>query len=701
MARIAWGRIGSVIALLLSNPAHAEPVTGLPGLEELVEMSNIDSLALSPDGRWLAYRVIERSLRRNETRVQWYAVATDGSAAPRSLGPPTVPLWLPLFDVVLKAAPVWSPDSSALYVRLVVNSAIAIHRLGIDGPDKKITDDPADVERFSLAPDGSHLNYNVRNARVDIARAQAREEREGVHLDKSVYTEGFRLTGNFRVDNRVTTIRGVDVTHNLEAGAGPLQSRSIRLPSAGAMPAPNHQERDSIIPGEAGASDQNLVLGGKVQTVTIRQTKAADPVLEVGGYTIEVHMADGTVRPCRAFFCSGLSSSIRQVGVGRNTGEVVIFYEKDFSARTELYGWNPVSGKSRLIARADGSWDGGEGYDASHCLVSGGQAYCVHAGPAKPPRLLRIDLVTGKSHVLADPNAKLGAHDWGSVRALEWRDDKGRPANGVLVLPPGAKRPVPLVITTYRCRGFLRGGISWLTPEYRLAARGIAALCVNNVNTSQYERDARGQEIPLAQHKAALASYKAIIDKLVHDGLVDGARVGISGHSYSANVVGYAISHSDLFAAAVIGGGLTIDPGSYFQTASAPDSWRKTAYPNMALPLPGVSPGPLWAEISPALNAARIKAPLLMLPPESEYAATLQLYTGIADAGGTVDEYIFPHEGHMANREPAHSYWRALRALDWFSFWLGGTLPQLPDRAAQFAHWQVLRAAREATAVPH
>lgn len=196
---------------------------------------------------------------------------------------------------------------------------------------------------------------------------------------------------------------------------------------------------------------------------------------------------------------------------------------------------------------------------------------------------------------------------------------------------------------------------------------------------------------PLGPHKAAQAAYAAIITKLGDEGIIDTKKVGVAGHSFSGNVVTYAISHSNLFQAAVIGSGVTIDPGTYPLVAPAADSWRKAVYDFLGLPKPQEDPKGLWKNASPALNATAVRAPLLMQPPENEYLFDLQYYAYAQDAGVPTDMYVYPGEGHFASMMPVHQYWRSRRSVDWFDFWLNGREHRTPDTDDQYQHWEALR----------
>ena len=209
-----------------------------------------------------------------------------------------------------------------------------------------------------------------------------------------------------------------------------------------------------------------------------------------------------------------------------------------------------------------------------------------------------------------------------------------------------------------------------LAPEHVLAAHGIAALCLNTFINNIPDQDAQGRPIPLALHKAETIAMSAIIDRLAAQGIIDRHRVGIVGHSFGAMVAAYALSHTDLFRAGVIGTGVTTDPSAYFITAPTPESSRRVIFPQMNLPSPERDPDGIWKAESAALNADNIHAPLLLLPPQNEYLFGFQLYTSIRDAGGIARMIIYPDEGHLASRKPSHLFSRQTNAIDWFACWL-------------------------------
>lgn len=658
-----------------------------PSLEDIVEVRSIDGLMLSPDGKSIAYRVTSPSLRTNGTTVQWFTVPVDGTKSPLALGASQVPIWLPLYDSVDLPQARWI-ENSTIAALGIYGDAIQVHQLGPGGYDRALTSDPADIVSFTL--EGTRLAYQTRADRGVIAALQAHENERGIRLDRSLDTDGLRLTDNFRVGERLITIRRQDAAYAVEAHAGALTTKETVLPHGLSAAGPKDRQylgSDNLVVGEN-------VLSGPSGKLVVAVSPPGENEERFRKYAITFIGPDGTPRACTASFCRGTTSALKGVTIIPRSGEVVAFVERDFSDRTTILGWHPRTGKSRIIRQADGSLGGGATYGESPCAFDGNYAVCVKAGPTEPASLVRVDLHTGSIVTLAAPNAKFAHRNWGEPRLLEWKDEAGRQNHGVLLLPANHSAPLPLVMTTYRCRGFLRGGTGWHVAEHLLIQRGIAALCVSANASFLTERDGKGERPPLGPHLAQIAGYKAIIDRLSNEGTIDRSRVGISGHSFTSMVVGYAISHTGLFAAAESVGN-TIDPGPYFLTAPTSDSYRTYLYPAMGLPLPDQDPDGVIPRMSPALNAAKITAPLLMQPPESEYLSGLQLYQAIATRKGAVDLYVFPFEDHMGTREPAHIYWRNRRSADWFSFWLTGKEYPDPAYADQYTLWRAMRTSRE------
>jgi dipeptidyl aminopeptidase/acylaminoacyl peptidase len=656
------------LAVTLPNPATGQPLVG-PTARDLVEMRSIDGLTLSPDGRRIAFRVVRPSLASDTVTVQWYWTSTASGRAV-ALGRPSEPLRRPMFDMIENGRAGWTPDGKALLALELVGGAVAVHRL-TPTIDRIIAGGPADIEDFEALSSPSRLVVRYRATRAAISKAQQAEESSGIHFDNSVSVEGLRLTRNFQTGSRWSTIRYDRESHASEESAGAVRTKTILLRDGVVAPAgDDHTNRTLLSGGDADEGALNLSSPDGTMAISVRTEKPARSLLAEPSLQVEAKKRDGTLVACPASFCLGPASAIRGVATIPASSEVVVLYERDFSARTGVFAWTPSTGATRVIRAADGSLDGGAAYASAPCVKAGIRLFCVSAGPDRPPHLVRIDLRDGRTDTLFDPNEALANRNFGSPRFIEWRDSAGNAANGILLLPPRRASPVPLVMTSYRCRGFLSGGFTSLAPEYLLAARGIASLCVNNNNEAGAGPGPDGKPVTLGPHLAAIDSYRAIISRLAQEGLIDPGRVGLAGHSFSSMVTAYAISHTNLFHAAVIGTGITIDPSALMFTEPLGAPTGQSLLDVLNVPHPIDDHDGRWAEISPALNAIGVSAPLLIQPPESEYDLALQLYAALNHAGKPVDMYIYPNEGHLVTRLPSHQLMRQARSVDWFDFWL-------------------------------
>lgn len=98
-----------------------------------------------------------------------------------------------------------------------------------------------------------------------------------------------------------------------------------------------------------------------------------------------------------------------------------------------------------------------------------------------------------------------------------------------------------------------------------------------------------------------------------------------------------------------------------------------------------------WKEISLSLNAAHVKVPLLLQLADEETLNALESYAALREAGAPVDMFVFPGEHHI-KWQPAHRLAVYRRTLDWFDYWLRGLRSDAPDRQAELASWDALRA---------
>ena len=123
------------------------------GPNEISKIKRVGDLALSPDGKWVAYLVTETMMARNKRRSHIYVVATAG-------GDPRV------LTVGAKGDghPVWTPDGRSLGFVSSRDKGSQVYLMPFDqgGEPRKLTNFPLGIDEFAFTPDGKGLVFAAR-----------------------------------------------------------------------------------------------------------------------------------------------------------------------------------------------------------------------------------------------------------------------------------------------------------------------------------------------------------------------------------------------------------------------------------------------------------------------------------------------------------------------------------------------------------
>jgi len=304
----------------------------------------------------------------------------------------------------------------------------------------------------------------------------------------------------------------------------------------------------------------------------------------------------------------------------------------------------------------------------------------VAESAATPPHLLRIALADGATQILDKPN-QLPDRDDLLTEAIEWRVGGSR-ASGWLVRPKIPER-LPLFITYYRCAGYLRGGLGNEWPLRALARSGIAALCINQLPTSNATGEAR--------YDLGLAAVRAAIAELDRRGIADPGGVGMGGLSFGSEVAMWTATHSKLLKAVSIAS-VQAEPAYYwFNAGIGRDFFRLNLEKVWGLGPPDADLAD-WRRRSPSLQVDRIDAPVLLQLPEQEARQSPELQARLS-AAGKGELHVFPFAPHI-KVEPRQKHAVYQRNLDWFRYWLQGHIDPDPDKADQYARWARLAGTR-------
>lgn len=660
--------------------------------KRLVEVTDLSSPVVSPDGRWVAFRAEQASVERNTYDSAWYVQDLQGGVLPRRVGDGGVPIFEGSGGSNPEPAS-WSPDGRYLYYRAMLEGRTEVWRAAADGSGAEaVTSDAADVRSFSLSLDGKRLRYSIGATREEVRRAEQAEYDQGIHIGKMVPVGAplFRSSfiGGKRQTQRFTGVGWVRGALLLERPDRwrevDLHSRTVRDLAA--------KDLDPESATGASASDRASKSLLIAQEPGGRRVAMVTPVQ--GDGTANLSLADLasryqlSVRPlatsqeaivCRHELCAG--QRITSVQWRPESDEVLFTTTVRQRGNTQsVLRWNVISGKVQRVASLPGLMGGGRFAD-SVCGLSSEALACVVAEASIPPRIERVDIDTGQRRVLFEPNASLAGDLDATLtsRLLIWKDQNGQEFSGYLFSGKkftGARRP--LFVNFYYCSGFLRGGMGDEWPLASLAESGVSALCINSPH---FETD------PVVRFDAAKTAVESVVALLDKQGEVDPTKVGMGGLSHGSETALWVGVESDVLAAVSISTP-TVSPLWFLIGGLKGDMFYPPARQNWGLGSVEETPEQ-WRRISVAYNWQRIRAPVLFQMSEEEYLYGLD-YTIPMIQQQRADLYVFPDEQHQ-KFQPRHKAAVYERNLDWFKFWLLGAESADPSKAAQYARWRSIK----------
>ena len=641
--------------------------------ETVVDMRGVGDVAISPDGRTVAYVVsVPRSPKDKPGDAHqeiWLVPARGGTA--RGYTPAGQRAWAPAFApdgerlALLSSRP--APGSSGARGGAERDASTGLYLLHVDGGEARLlTNRDVSVSRFRWSPDGRSIAYTAKDPETETERQDQEAGRDHVVVDRNL--EPLRL---WRLD--VATGASERVTegdaHVLEFDWSPDGTRFVlRLTDVPRVDEDYLYSRLAFVPAS----------GGEPASFAPTQGKLARPLYSpAGGHVAWLGATDlndpfaGSVFVASTLDAAPVEITRGQAGCATDLAwlddeTLVVARTRGTATVLEL---QPQRGGAPRAATAAGP------VFTEFDLTSRGRQVALAAStPACPNEVHTTTLGGGAARWrrLTTTNPEIESVQLGHQEVLRWRAADGLEIEGILVQPLGfaADRTHPLVVLVHGGpEACYRNG--WVTSygaaSQVLAARGFVVLLPNyRGSIGRDEAFERGDHGDLMG--AEFSDILAGIDALVQRGWVDAARVGIAGGSYGGYTAAWAATaHSQRFAAAVDFAGITnwlsMQGTSDIPEENALVHWNRPFYENTDL---------YW-ERSPLAHVKNCRTPLLVLHGEKDARVPIgqgqEIYTALRLLGREVEFVRYPRAGHGL-RERAHQLDMLERSLGWFDRFL-------------------------------
>ena len=703
MFRFLWaGALSIFVGCLAIASCKAEPVLTPKDLVEVRYIGGgtmLPKLSLTPRGDAVAFAVVSGSIDNNDYEVGWFVFELESEAGLIHVGDGgdlilNIRQRFPPMGALYGIGAKWSPDGQWLAYPKKTNGEIQIWRSSRDGKEQaQVSFGDADVfgsamyeANFVWSTDGSKIYYEVGRSRAFMSEAMIDEGQRGfLYNDRFISGHstrpGWIRCGRTRTDQRPFGNQACEpklLLVDIASGQARDASKEERAEYSELSKQVDPFFTDQILTEK----DRTLAENGDqawFQNIDPDLYQGFQPML-----SLYKKSAKGEARECRHYECTG--QFLSKIWFHRRE---VVFTRKSTkdTRKLAIHKWNPETDHLSTLIETNDHID--------QCQKSADRLICFYESASHARRLVSVDLNTGDIEALYDPNAN--THEVMSLKVehLHWSNDKDETAAGVLVYPKNYEegQTYPLVISSSLPSGFLLRASEGELPVHLLAKEGFFVLAASSFYNFDTAARLRGSALVDAEFSAfdrrlrALNSYQEAISLLTERGLIDPARVAVTGLSSGAASAKYALIHSDLFALVSLSTGYSGAQSYWFSPSNVRSQIRRVL--NDKLPYE-----PEYHEYMSAENLgyhARTKVfpPILMQVADTELSHALFDHVLLVDEQQPSELYVFPDELHI-KYQPVHRESIYRRNVQWMKFWLQGEVMEEPMDPDQYQRWTTL-----------
>ena len=638
-------------------PLAARAIDGMPKfqLDDVKKIVSLHDVKISPDGKMIAVIVSTPDWKSDKSQLEIDIV--DVASGARRM-------------VTWKrsgiASPKWSDDGRRLAFIAEDDTPKAPSDAKDDGaPDSddkqaqvfvmpmnggdpiRVTDAKHGVEEFAWSPDGKQIAFITVD---DAANAKAIKEHD----------DAFQVTDNHFLMRAALTPWHLWVV--------PSTGGEAKRLTQGAFSLQTDQQDSAPIPewSHDGTRIAFTRFPGPYWGPSFHSVISAVDVAGGEPRTLVSAEASSTVRYAPG---SDVFAFMRPRDGDRNNGNAVYVVEngstrdatKTLARNVDAYAWLP-EGKSLLLEGDYGAhavlWeqplqgvakqlDLGEVEASPDLSVSDtGVIAFVGSTAAHPSELYVVAAPNAKPHRLTNFNDFVDGMSLGKTEEIDWPGPNGFREDGVLTYPVGFQsgHRYPLVVVIHGGPEAASTAKFSALPQL-LAAAGFLVFQPNyrgSINLGDAYQHAIFRDTGIGPGKDVMAGIAAVKKR----GIVDPARIGVSGWSYGGYMTAWLTGHYPGWKAAVTGAALTdwvmdytvayYQEGDMYFFGGSP--WN-TKYRD------------IWREQSPIAYAQHVTAPTLVMgdvgDPNVPLVNSYEWYHALRDAGVEVEFYAYPADTHF------------------------------------------------------
>lgn len=610
-------------------------------LADTLAIKRITSLDVSPDGRRLAFTVMQAVMTTEQSSFQSQVYLTDpeGSQLVRLTS-----------SELSSFAPQWSPDGR--FIAFLSQKNVRLFSLET-GDVQQATDVPEGVSSFKWSPDGSMIAFTAADGLIPTEVQTAQQKNAPRIAGQGLKKQRLRLISLAELSHGPVSGRPL-TGHEIHVGSPEIPQAYAWSPHCNAIVfshSPSPQPNDW--PGTRLAL-LNLA-NGSIQALGGQDTVAFDPCFSPDGRWIAYKVYDSP-----AWEWSSVVHVLPLEG-GRSRP-----LAETYDRRPDLLGWSAdgqrlyyleTVGTQHCLGAlpADGSppvllfeW---EGCIENARLNQSGSAMGFTLQTSSQPSEAFLTSLDAISPVQVSAiNAEFRQILLGRTETIRWRSVDELEIEGLLTYPVDYEkgRRYPLLVSVHggpadAWRQFFIGLQSLYGPISTFASRGYAILRCNVRGSTGYGkafrrgnyRDWGGMDV---------RDLLAGVDHVVGLGVADPERMGITGWSFGGYLTAATLTQNGRFRAAVIGAGM-VDLISYALGNDSPDF------------LPSHFGGEIWEvadlllDRSPIAHADQVTTPTLILHGEHDQRVPIwqgyEFHNALKRRGIPTQMVVYPHTGHV------------------------------------------------------